>query len=377
MDIKSVLVACVELFATMAFAGGMTSSGGDTHKWGDESAWFLGTTPISYCVDIGPGQKITEAQVLADFRSVVETWKAYYLEREPSLHPAEHKLNFNFVLERCQPTTRLKIYVGVDNDETRKAKALFENPFAFAYRSGYDLTSGMGQGFIWFAADPHRDFAIPDWSTPYVFHGALLHEMGHVYGCGHKDHTIMEANLVGDLQTAASRDANWARYGKMYMTHIDHHHLLIYNSTVRLSMKGVLSLNAGEAAARFLRLTGRVPKGTVSAEITLDASQVVLKIADDVGEERFEIPLNWENRTSFSSENQVFFAVRGAVGFATGTSGTVFLTSFETKKGERLVAQVAINSNEWGWPISLSFMDRGLMTSLFGSDLWLNEGLPR
>lgn len=364
-------------FSTAALAGGMTSTGGDSHKWGNESAWFLSNSPVSYCIEIAPTEKVSAGKVKADFESAVSTWKKYYEERASRIHPPEFKLNFNFQLESCQPSTRLKIFVGVMNADVDKAKKLFEDPYAFAYRSEYDFEAGLGRGFIWFKPSPALETQFPQWNTPYALHGMLLHELGHVYGCGHMKNTIMEENPVSNMQAAGSNDPNWAKYGAMYMTHIDHHQFLLLSPNMRVELKGVLALNSVDEKNRFERFMGRAPRGPVRAQFERFQDRVDLTISDDAGSTKFAFPLNYENRTSFDLGTQVFYSVRGNEGWATGTSGETFLTSVKTAKGEKLLAQVEFNPNELGWPVRVRYMDKGKMTDVFQSDLWITTGLPR
>lgn len=40
---------------SLSYAGGISSSGGDNPPFQENSAWFLGTRPIQYCIDVAPG----------------------------------------------------------------------------------------------------------------------------------------------------------------------------------------------------------------------------------------------------------------------------------------------------------------------------------
>lgn len=381
--IKILGVNAVLLFSvTSAFAlGGMTSSGGDYKAMDWESAWFLGAQPISYCIEIAPKEKLTLDQAKADFESVVKTWKDYRADRRRRQTPGQ-ELNFNFQFETCSTDTQLKIYVGLSNSETDRGKALYQNPYAFSYRTSYDATTGLGQGYIWLAPSGSivrlgGTNGFPNWSVPSTFHGMLLHEMGHVYGSGHIDGTIMEADLVSKLQSADSPNPYWAAGGKMYMTNIDHHRFLLLNWDSRFEMKGDVHLDRSgrEGARLFELLTGRPSKGDIEASVVTEGGNLKLSYRDSVGMETFDIILSPESRSSFDLDGQVFRTVRGNVGEGTGPSGYSYLTTLKSKSGRVFTAVVNFNGSGLGRPIDVSIMEKAKLTRIFYSDLWRTHGI--
>lgn len=380
--IKTLIVA----FAICPFLaqahGGMTSSGGDNKNLAWESAWFLGEAPVSYCIEVAPTEKLTADQAKRDFESVVTTWKKYFIERT-SGRDKQYFLNFNFQFESCRPTTLLKLYVGGDNAEITKAKALYQNPYSIAYRSEYDMKSAMGKGFIWFAPKgsvfPN---GFPDWSLPYTFHGMLLHEMGHVFGCGHVADTIMDEDLISKLQTGQWEGDRWAAGGKMYMTNIDHHQILLLKDSTNLSMKGEIHPDrTGEEPRRiFELLVGRKAQGQIEVEVVKTGYQMELFYKDDLGKTSFKLNLHPDFASQFALGGQVFRSMRTISateegGFSYKPTGYSYTTSLATAKGKTYVASVAINSDDLGRPIEVKFFDGKNMVTAFRADLWLTHGI--
>lgn len=380
--IKFLGLGAVLFSAATAFGlGGMTSSGGDYKAMDWESAWFLGATPISYCIEIAPTEKLSLAQARNDFESVVKTWQHYRADRR-RFQTAGQELNFNYKYETCASSTQLKIYVGVENEETKRGKSLYQNPYAFSYRSSYDRDAGLGQGFIWLAASGSLfplagQNGFPNWSAPSTFHGMLLHEMGHVYGCGHVDGTVMEADLVSKLQMADSNDFRSQAGGKMYMTNIDHHRFLLLNWDASLEMKGDMHIDrTGREGARiFELLTGRKSKGKIEARVQSRSGELILVYSDTVGTETFKVALSAANRSSFDLGGQVFLTVRGNTGESTGTSGYSYLTTLTSKQGKTYTALVTFNGQGLGRPIDIQIMEGGILTRVFYSDLWVTHGI--
>ncbi len=379
---KFLSLGAILFSVTTALAlGGMTSSGGDTKSMDWESAWFLGATPISYCIEIAPTEKLSLTQAKADFESVVKTWKSYRIDRMRRETPGK-ELNFNFQFETCSAATQLKIYVGVTNAEINRGKILYQNPYAFSYRTTFDRTSGLGQGYIWLAPSgsvyPLGGVnGFPNWSGPATFHGMLLHEMGHVFGCGHIDGTIMEADLVSKLQSADSTNPQWAAGGKMYMTNIDHHRFLLLNWEAELQMKGDIHIDrTGQEGARIFNLmTGRRSKGKIEATVRTKSGELVLVYRDTLGDVTFKLDLDADNRSSFDLGGQVFRTVRGTTGESSGTSGYSYVTTLTSKTGVTYTALVTFNGQGLGRPIDVQILEGKKLTRIFYSDLWLTHGI--
>lgn len=370
------------LFSSLAMAGGMTSSGGDYKSMDWESAWFLGQAPISYCIEIAPGEGLKPDQAKADFESAIAIWKTYTAERLSRSSPG-HELNFNYQYENCQASTRLKIYVGATNADVQRGISLYQKPYSFALRTAYDEKSGLGQGLLWFAPRgsvfPGSDF--PNWSAPYTFHGMLLHEMGHVLGCGHVEGTIMDSSLVSKLQDASSNDPRWAAGGKMYMTQVDHHQYLLIKRDSNLKMSGQIhpDFSGREPSRVFELLTGRKVQGKIRATVTKTGGTLRLSYQDDLGTESFDMSLAANAVSEFSLGGQVFHTVRessdGLRGESTGPTAYSYVTSLRSKRNQVWTAIVNINGSGLGRPIEVQFMEGAKLTSAFRADLWLTAGI--
>ena len=169
-----------------------TGNGEDRLPMDFGSAWFVGSSQITYCIESTHDFGISKERAATEVRSVIEKWKKYTSDRKVHSKSDMHKLNFNYKYTiDCEGSESLTIYLGVENPRVLKAKKRFYNPTAFAHREFYDSKIGMGKGFIWLS-QPNPNHP-PGWSKIDIFHGLALHEFGHVLGvwsCGRNYHDL-------------------------------------------------------------------------------------------------------------------------------------------------------------------------------------------
>ncbi len=166
------------------------------------SAWFLGKRPVRYCVAVAKdfGVDATEASKLVEmsFRS----WR-FYLESKHLNVPGEHAERFAQLappslelrsneIPQCDGSEDLAFYFGVESEETARDSAFFENPVAYAKRRRFDVKKGWSQGYIFIGKSHELTGIQPNWTGhTFELQTTVMHELGHVLGCGHVEGTVM------------------------------------------------------------------------------------------------------------------------------------------------------------------------------------------
>lgn len=256
---KRLVIAVLTLFlltAASAWAvplreGGNSSGGGDRRPDDHDSAWFLGNRPIHFCFeyseDFGIPQRAAEDEVV----EAMQQWKSYLTDRRFGFSDRpELRLSLEFLYDaKCDEKSDLRIYLGVRNPAVEAARAGLVNP-AFLYsRESYDVVAGWGRGFIWFTtqSDLGGMYEYTSWKTRGTLMKAALHELGHVFGCGHVAGTIMREDIGLHPGSAMPR--------------IDDDRYLLYPSFVsdRLTLTG--GPDSREWNRGATRLFGRAPEG--------------------------------------------------------------------------------------------------------------------
>ena len=102
------------LVSTMVVAaGGMHGGGTDQYPIDHESAWFTGTQPVSYCLEVDPGFGVTRSFAIRKIEAAEKTWRDYLAvvgetrSNGPTLH-----LKYE---SSCTDQTELRILLGVDS----------------------------------------------------------------------------------------------------------------------------------------------------------------------------------------------------------------------------------------------------------------------
>lgn len=164
-------------------------------------AWFLGPRAVRYCVVVGQGFGLTSQEALRAAENAFSAWREYLgrPERRARLNGAPLLLN-SHALATCDGSEDLTFYFEGDEPLLRRPPANLESPVGYAVRTRYSMETGWGKGYIWIGRPFLITPSFPDWKrSPLTLHAELLHELGHVLGCGHVPDTIMDRFLVSQL----------------------------------------------------------------------------------------------------------------------------------------------------------------------------------
>ena len=385
MKLKSLIFGMIISLSLQSFSreGGYSGGGGDHRHMGSDSAWFLGTQEIQYCIQRSPKFVKSEAEINSNFISAVQTWKKYIQDRKVHSDVSQEiQLNLNYRFTgNCQGTEDLRLIFGIETAEVQKAKKQFQNPYSFAIRESYDVKNKMGKGFIWFdnegALFPLAgDVGFPNWSKPYTLHGMMLHELGHVLGIGHVDGTIMSQNMISTLQFMDRTDSEDQKIGKTLLTHIDHKNILYFNlmSSSQIVVDGRFTYRKDDlqkSSELFKLFVDREPVGKVKLKFLIE-TPIRFQIADDKGSYDFVIPSHMKMRHEFVISDSLFktyfLSENSASAYqysSVGISGIVFVTS---RSGQILTLQYSINSNSLYGPVVMSLVDKDEPQVIFYSN---------
>jgi len=286
-------------FCASVFAGGDSSGGGDLRPPEEGNAWFLGTKPVRYCIEMAPDFGVAPTVVEATVSKVLGTWKSYLdgMGNRPGFLEEPFLLFFNTERIQCDGAEDLKFMMGSQTPEVEKYRKAFYNPVAFARRTEYDTYSGRGKGFVWVASGSslRPDAKFPDWSKRDHLYGMLLHEIGHVLGNDHVPYTIMREDIA-ELLLPGHTIEDYSQLSK-----IDGRRLLqFWSSSPMTSFEGIIDtgqLSTGNdqtAAATFEIFTGRAPVGKMRASLSSIqeagvGSYLTINYQDDLGVTKIKI----------------------------------------------------------------------------------------
>jgi hypothetical protein len=188
--------------------------------------------------------------------------------------------------------------------------------------------------------DPN--FGFPDWTKNGLLQAFLLHEVGHTFGVGHIQETIMDSALSYKLM--------WNKISDPLKSTIDGKRDLQFCWNCPLNYSGVLGFGTGidEDIKVFQRLTGRKPKGTIISRLEGVTLWTVsnLKISDDIGS--FALPINVAPQSQgplFSSGISIFKRVTEAVSTEQSNYGQVLFGALTDAQGNKLNVVLEINSS--------------------------------
>lgn len=292
----------LSLVATsFAFAkGGSSGSGGnDLIPAGALDAWFTGDREIKYCVELAPKFGIDQTQANAEIEFAFATWRTYMNEkgvndRFPARAPVATIANRSKLVAKCDGTQDLEFYLGVYNPKVSAERKKYFNADAFAKRESYDVANGWGKGFIWIAAagtltrDGELPNQYPDWKIyPELFKALVMHELGHVYGNGHIENTIMSADF--------------GRHNGIWLSAQVDQGYELFNERATSVYKGEVG-----ATEIFENFVGTPPRGTPTAEVAFTRGKgFTLTMMDDRGSHPIPLLKTFE-RFDHASSEQVF-----------------------------------------------------------------------
>ncbi|MCX6118008.1 MAG: hypothetical protein NT027_10735 [Proteobacteria bacterium] len=332
------------LLTTPGFAGHDRGNTADLGRPDENSAWFLDSRKVvKYCIDIHNESGTNLEQVKAAIEKSLSTWQSYILERKVHKDEPTHlQLTTKFILDpstSCSDKTDLKFLIGHprDQDPIRPIldNQLHWNPLGLAQRTEYSVYNGWGKGFIWIApaGSVFSGQYFPSWKVENALSGVLLHELGHVFGNGHIQDTIMDsqtlhANLLtatmGRGQEQADAISNLSRIDlKREITSIESRDFTQIGFTYRIEAY------KPRALAIFKDIMDRDPIGDPVASLQRRNYEYYLRIADTTGSHEFLLEQNKQeggyNPVSFDSERA--FKIYGPRTVASGSFMGVSLHS--------------------------------------------------
>ncbi|MGE3975631.1 MAG: hypothetical protein AB7F59_13980 [Bdellovibrionales bacterium] len=262
--------------------GAIDSGGGELKKRASGSAWFVGADKtIRYCVRVAPDFGMPEEQVGDLISRSFQQWSDYMAN--------QHKV-YSFAIYlprkhqevRCGEEHDVTFLMGINTETVEKAKKHYDVSAAFAVRTEYDLDKGWGKGLVWVSAEEElasavgkewkwpANYKVSFWKEPRRVHGLILHEIGHIYGCGHMPGTIMREDIVRAALMEKSTVQSLPYDPELYysrLTTIDDSRQLSfpYKPTQylmgHLSIQSTLGVSVDQSAQHFELLVGRKPVG--------------------------------------------------------------------------------------------------------------------
>lgn len=230
------LVLIAGLSSSSALAGS-ESSGGGADDYRIVPAFFRSyleqNAPVKACFQVSNGfgveNKILEEMVRASFLA----WANYIKEKRLTIVPNWRRIRTTLELSQiCDGSEELTVYFGVENALVAKYRGQFSKPFGFAQLVQEEEYDKRAQAFVWIA--PPRSIvpdnssgssesigapaSIPVWApaTQDALTGLMLHEMGHVFGNGHVDGTVMTEKIGRYLERDTDPSQISARFVSRY-----------------------------------------------------------------------------------------------------------------------------------------------------------------
>jgi hypothetical protein len=198
------------LINAIAIAG--ESSGGSDY-FRPTRAWFRtqdARKAVKVCLDTASDFGVDELELSQMVATAFKTWGDYIKSKKLTVKLGSPvRIASAIEVEKtCSGNEDLKFYFGTSDATVTKAAAKYERPFGFAeLMSDTQPQAPWSAGFVWIAPSgsvmPEK--SIPNWSVAKASLAALiLHEVGHVFGNGHVENTVMTVRLAELL----ARDTN-------------------------------------------------------------------------------------------------------------------------------------------------------------------------
>ncbi len=266
-------------------AGSFIGNGADKLPYNHNAAWFLGYRDVRYCVVIDPnfsvGKNLFEYEsdivILDMLEEVFKQWKDYAVRKgyynisniAYYMNPAPPIAFGSIALDDCDGTEDLTFYFGTINKQISKDMAIYLQPVAFPKRTQWNEQLSWGKGYIWIAPNNYWSENYPNWERPNLLYGILLHDLGHVYGNGHVDGTIMTEKI----ETLYKNAIHDSQSNKKYFTNIDHSRELFFNWFGPFKYQRTFSSNSSDQLLFYRifsvvkQLIGRDPVGPINISV--------------------------------------------------------------------------------------------------------------
>ncbi|MBC7692196.1 MAG: hypothetical protein H7222_10535 [Methylotenera sp.] len=228
---KKNLNAALILFGLLNSVSTFAASGGESHAGGADDyrivpAFFRSERhekPIEACYVIAEGFGLDAAAIEPMIRDSFSQWANYIKVKKLTIVRYSNWIQTRMNLHaNCTGNENLRFLFGVQSEEIAHYSSQFSKPFGFAQLTGagWDWDDKQpAKGFIWIAPPNSVDAVakIPKWdqSTRPALQGLILHELGHVFGNGHVDGTVMTEKIGQYLENDTS-NAQTAKYVSLY-----------------------------------------------------------------------------------------------------------------------------------------------------------------
>lgn len=192
--------------------GGESSGGADHYQI--VRAWFLSEDPhakIQACYEMHPDFGVENEAVERMIHTSFKTWRDYLNQKKLNFGPTQLRIASKINLKStCTGNEDLKFYLGVENTEVKKGKLKYFRPFGFSeLQSDTPPVQPLwGKGYVWIASHMKNEWGsdIPIWPSKLESLSALLlHEVGHIFGNGHVDGTVMTGKIGQYLENDVSQ----------------------------------------------------------------------------------------------------------------------------------------------------------------------------
>lgn len=390
-------------------------NGVDNLPYDYSDAWFSGDVTVNYCVEIANDFGLPEKTVLDNVQSAFKKWKDYIGSNKineqmlrnalSSLEPNEQDKAKDLVaftktnlLQSCDGHEDVKFYFGTEDKAVSEAKKAHVDPTAFAQNIFRDVYTGKGKGFVWIAkqASLTKDWmkeAYPDWSLPNALLGILTHEIGHIYGIGHIEGTIMDPvlgiflrkNTLGflpeDFRQRALKEIDFKKqlFTPSIMSDLRSYEGQMTITAMYFCRPLSCPLNSydpvkvdQEITENFQYIVGRVPVGTVTSSYF----QGKLKLVDAISVSEFNLAIDFDQLPSVGSRQSIFKFSRAwpfekRHGYLAASGGSVeheevsYLGSLTKQDGTEVT--IMIEQNNYG-PFSIFYINKGKKKALLIMD---------